>query len=423
MMYEKKIDILENGTDIGERLQFEQLISDLSARLIHLPSEKLDSEIEHALKRVLEFFRVDRCALLHTLPGRDAWKITHLASSQFAPPVPVDTLLPRSLHPWAYERLAERGEVVLFSKVDDIPDEARVDKQTWRDWGIRSNLVIPLFLDKTVVHIIAINAVQNERDWPKEFIPRLRLLGEIFVSTLERRKAEQALRQTERILRQNEKDLRKLAGRLIFAQEEERRRLARELHDDFAQRLAVFAIDVGRLQQQLVHPPKTFQEELNEMKKDIIEISQDVHNLSRQLHPSILDDLGLIKAVESECTNFSEREGIEIVFNHENISTAIPKTSSLSLYRVIQEALSNVSKHACADHISIFLKCIGHDIFLSIQDDGIGFDPAEVRGKPGLGLSSMRERVRLIHGEFSIRSHAEKGTEIAVKVPLTRKKE
>jgi GAF domain-containing protein len=101
----------------------------------------------------------------------------------------------------AYDRLANRGEVVLFSKVDDMPDEARVDKQTWRDWGIRSNLVIPLFLDKAVVHIIAINAVQQERGWPQEFIPRLQLLGEIFVSALERRTAEQALRESEEQLK------------------------------------------------------------------------------------------------------------------------------------------------------------------------------------------------------------------------------
>ena len=185
---------------LKERLHFEQLISDLSARLINLPSEKLDGEIEDALKVVLEFFQVDRCALLHIIQGRDAWKITHLASSQFAPPIPVDTVLPRSIHPWAYNRLANRGEVVLFSKVDDMPDEARVDKQTWRDWGIRSNLVIPLFLDKTIVYIIAINTVQKERDWPKEFIPRLRLLGEIFVGALERRKADQALRESEKQL-------------------------------------------------------------------------------------------------------------------------------------------------------------------------------------------------------------------------------
>jgi hypothetical protein len=94
------------------------MISDLSACFINLPPEKLDSEIVYALKRVLEFFQVDRCALLDALPGKSAWKITHLVSSQFAPSIPVDTELPRSMNPWAYDRLVNRGEVVVFSKAE-----------------------------------------------------------------------------------------------------------------------------------------------------------------------------------------------------------------------------------------------------------------------------------------------------------------
>jgi signal transduction histidine kinase len=186
-----------------------------------------------------------------------------------------------------------------------------------------------------------------------------------------------------------------------------------------AQRLAVFAIGVGKLEQQLKDPTDVVQEELREMKNDIVKISQDVHSLARQLHPSILDDLGLIKAVESECTNFSRREGIEVVFHHEDIPTAIPKDISLSLYRIIQEGLRNISKHACAEHISVFLKGTDHDVLLSVQDDGIGFDWAEVRKQPGLGLSSMRERTRLINGELSIQTQPEKGTVISIRVPLT----
>jgi signal transduction histidine kinase len=239
----------------------------------------------------------------------------------------------------------------------------------------------------------------------------------------ERKQAEEASRESQRILRENESDLRRLAGRLIYAQEEERSRLARELHDDFAQRLAVFAIDVGKLEQQWGDPPASAQGQLREIKKDIIKISQDVHSLSRQLHPSILDDLGLIKAVESECLSFSKREGIEIAFNHEDIPTFIPKDVSLSLYRIIQEGLRNISKHACAEHISVSLKGMDHDVLLSVQDDGIGFDWAEVKEKPGLGLSSMRERARLIHGELSIQSQPGKGTLITVRVALRKEGE
>jgi len=408
---------------LQQRLRFEQLLSDLSARFMNIPPDRVDSEIEYGLKQILEFFQVDRAALVRTLPGKSAYQITHVAYGEGIPPVPAGAELPISITPWAYEKLIVKREVVAYSRLDDLPPEASVDKQTWAEWGIQSNVNIPILVGEPVDHIISINSVKREQVWPEEYISRLQILGEIFVNALERGRAEEASRESERILRQNENDLRRLAGRLIYAQEEERSRLARELHDDLAQRLAVFAIDVGQLEQQLVDPPDPIQEKFREMKKDIIEISQDVHNLSRQLHPSILDDLGLIKAVESECANFSRREGIEIVFNHENVPTGIPKGISLSLYRIIQEGLSNISKHACADHISVSLKGIGHDVLLSVEDDGLGFDSAEVKKKPGLGFSSMSERASLIHGEFSISSQPERGTVITVRVPLTRKGE
>jgi signal transduction histidine kinase len=313
--------------------------------------------------------------------------------------------------------------VLSISRLDDLPAEANVDRQTCIEWGIRSFVNISILTGESADHIINVSSAKSERVWPKDLFPRLRLLGEIFVNALQRKRAQEASRESEGILRQNESDLRELTGRLIYAQEEERSRLARELHDDLAQRLAVFAIDVGRLEQQLMDPPAPVREELREMKNGIVRISQDVHSLSRQLHPSILDDLGLIKAVESECTSFSRREGIEFVFNHENFPRDIPKDISLSLYRIIQEGLSNISKHACAEHISVSLKGIDHDVLLSVQDDGIGFDSAEVQKQPGLGLSSMRERARLIHGEFSIQSQPERGTLITVRAPLTREGE
>ena len=406
-----------------ERLQFEQLLSGLSARFVNMPPDRVDAEIEDGLRQVLEFFRVDRCALLRLLPGKASWQITHIASSDHVPPPRVRVELPRSLYPWAYEKLTQEHEVVSISRLDDLPAEANVDRQTCIEWGIRSYANVPILIGESVDHIIHVNSVKSEFVWPEEIFPRLRLLGEIFVNALERKRAEEASRESERILKENERDLRGLAGRLIYAQEEERSRLARELHDDLAQRLAVFAIDVGRLEQQLMDPPAPVREELREMKNGIVGISQDVHGLSRRLHPSILDDLGLVKATESECAGFSRREGIEVVFKHENIPRVIPKDVSLSLYRIIQEGLRNISKHACAEHISVSLKGIDQDVLLSVQDDGIGFDWAEVKENPGLGFLSMRERARLIHGELSIQSQPEKGTVITLRVPLAREGE
>jgi PAS domain S-box-containing protein len=408
---------------LRERLQFEHLLSGLSARFVNMPADQVDSEIEDGLKQILEFFQVDRCGLLRLLLDKTAFQITHVASSDDVPPVPEGVELPRSLYPWTYEKLTENNEALSVSRLDDLPADANVDRQTCIEWGIRSYVNIPIMIGESVEHIININSVKSERVWPEELFPRLRLLGEIFVNALLRKQAEEAARESERKLRQNESDLRGLAGRLIYAQEEERSRLARELHDDLTQRLAVVAIDVGRLELQLTDPTTPVREALQEMKSGIVRISQDVHNLSRQLHPSILDDLGLIKAVESECASFSKREGIEVVFNHQNIPRVIPKDVSLSLYRIIQEGLRNISKHACAQHTAVSLQGIDHDVLLSVQDDGIGIDWAEVKENPGLGFSSMRERARLIHGEFFIESQIEKGTVITVKAPLTREGE
>ena len=406
---------------LKERLQFEQLLSSLSRRFVNMPPDQVDAGIEDGLRQVLEFFRVDRCGLLRLLLDKTSWQITHIASSGNVPPVPEGVELPTSLYPWVYEKLAEKHEVVSVSRLDELPAEANVDRQTCMEWGIQSFVDIPILMGESVDYIINVNSLKRERGWTEELFPRLRLLGEIFVNALLRKQAEEKSQEGERILRENERDLRGLAGRLIHAHEEERSRLARELHDDLAQRLAVFAIDIGRLDLQLTDSPVPVREALREMKNNIVVISQDVHSLSRRLHPSILDDLGLIKAVESECAGFSRREGIEVVFNHENIPRRIPKDVSLSLYRIIQEGLRNISKHACAEHIVVSLQGIDNDVLLSVQDDGIGFDWAELKKNPGLGLSSMRERARLIHGEFSIQSQPEKGTVITLRGPLTRR--
>ncbi len=324
--------------------------------------------------------------------------------------------------PWSLEQLIQ-GKPIVMNRVEDLPPEAENERRLWLAEGKKSFLAIPIVSGGKILGSFALVSTRAEHAWPETLVKRFQLLTEVFGNVLQRKLAEEASQKSEKVLRQSEKDLRELTGRLITAQEEERSRLARELHDDLAQRFAVFSIDIGQLEQQLTDPPASVLEQLRVMKENIDKLSKDVHSLSRQLHPAILDDLGLIKAVESECMNFSRREGIEIVFNHESISTAIPKDVSLSLYRIVQEGLSNISKHACAEHISVSLRSIDHDIFLSVQDDGIGFDWAEVQKQPGLGFSSMRERARLIRGDLSIHSQPEKGTVITLMVPLTKEGE
>jgi PAS domain S-box-containing protein len=196
-MNDTKQELIDSGAEIGARLRFEQMISDLSARFINVSPEDLDEEIERALKHVLNFFQVDRAALLRVWPSRDVWIITHLADSDHAPPVPKGTELPRAIYPWAYHRLTVEGKPVSFARVDDMPDEAAVDKQTWRDWGIRSHLALPILTYASSVHIIVINAVRENRAFPQAYVPRLQLLGEMFVNAMERCDTERALAESE----------------------------------------------------------------------------------------------------------------------------------------------------------------------------------------------------------------------------------
>jgi formate hydrogenlyase transcriptional activator len=204
---------------LENRLRFERLLSDLSARFVKIPPDRVDSEIDYGLRQILEFFQVDRVGLIRSLPDRSAHQITHGVYSENIPSVPVGAKLPRSIYPWAYEKLAEKHEVVAFSRLEDLPPEANVDKQTYAEWGIRSALDIPIITGGSDVHVIAINSVKSERFWPEELFPRLQLLGEIFVNALERKQIRLEL---EKRLREIEELKQRLERENIYLQEEVR---------------------------------------------------------------------------------------------------------------------------------------------------------------------------------------------------------
>ncbi|HKB36140.1 MAG TPA: PAS domain-containing protein, partial [Gemmataceae bacterium] len=209
-----------------------------------------------------------------------------------------------------------------------------------------------------------------------------------------------------------------LLRRLVHAQEKEHRRIARELHDDLTQRLAVLAIDAGRLERLPGCPPDIVVR-ARDMREQLAALSESVHSLSRQLHPSILDDLGLVDAMRSECLSLEQRDGINVQYYTHNIPTDLPRDMALCVYRVAQEALRNVARHAGCSRASVRLVADEGELVLCVQDRGVGFDVAG-RGKTGLGLESMRERARLIQARLTVRSQPGKGTQVTVRVPLPR---
>ena len=227
-----------------------------------------------------------------------------------------------------------------------------------------------------------------------------------------------ARKQAESALRQKQQELEALARRLITAQEEERSRLARELHDDLTQRLAAVAIETGRLQQQAKSlDAERWKASLDGIKQQIMRLSNDVHGLSRRLHPSMIDDLDLTAAIESECRSFFERGGPPVEFVYHGDFADVPKPVQLALYRIVQEGLRNVSRHSAADDVRLHLERRGDLLELTLEDSGQGFDRDDPNWRPGLGLASMEERARLLGGQLTVHSRRGEGTRIYACVP------
>jgi len=231
----------------------------------------------------------------------------------------------------------------------------------------------------------------------------VRMVGVVFDVT-ERRAAEQ-----ERI---------ELSGQLINAQEEERRRLARELHDDFSQRLALLATELDVIAELIGASPIEASKRARELWRFVSEVGSDLHSLSHRLHSSRLEILGLAENVHSYCKEFAEKHAIQIDVIHKHVPKSLPSETKLCVFRILQEALRNVNKHSHASRVEVQLQGNGERICLSLSDNGIGFDPSRHHVSQGIGVYSMRERARMLGGTFEIQSRLSQGTQIAVTVPV-----
>jgi PAS domain S-box-containing protein len=217
-----------------------------------------------------------------------------------------------------------------------------------------------------------------------------------------------------------EEALSKVGGRLIEAHEEERTWIARELHDDIGQQLALLANNLELMEKDAPDSIAEIRNRVSEQLKRVREIASDVQAISHRLHSSKLRYLGIVAAAKSFCQELSEQHNVEIDFIHADIPPAVPEEISLCLFRVMQEGLQNAVKHSGVRHFEVELRGASDGIDLTVRDVGLGFDPEAVRNKRGLGLVSMQERVNLVRGTFSIDSRPDGGTTIHARVPLSR---
>jgi signal transduction histidine kinase len=231
-----------------------------------------------------------------------------------------------------------------------------------------------------------------------------------------RRRAEKALRDNEAALQATNEEIRHLGGRLIAAQEDERRRIARELHDDLSQKLALLTMELDQLSQTTSDGDAPLGR-LRRLTDQAGQIATDVHRLSYQLHPSKLEALGLVASIRSYCRDIETQHAVDVEFTHTDVPVTIPAEVSLCIFRVVQEALHNVVKHSLARSAFVRLSGTTDGLQLQIADSGVGFT-LDAQDGQGLGLVSMRERVHFLGGKLIIHSAPGNGTRIGVRVPL-----
>lgn len=265
--------------------------------------------------------------------------------------------------------------------------------------------------------------VDAERDWLVSHHPlwdengTIVGVNSVVQDITERRRAERAARQSRDALRASHDRVRDLAGRLITAQEAERARIARDLHDDVTQRLAAVSIALSVLRTRATSVTD-IETALESVGGQASAAADAIRQLSHGLHPAILRHAGVAAAVRAYAAEFALAHGLHLTFEDGGIPDALPADTALCIYRVAQEALTNVARHARARHVILSLSHVSGGVELVVSDDGRGFEPAAVRGPLGLGLTSMEERMRLARGTLILDSGPGRGTRVRAWVPI-----
>ncbi len=210
----------------------------------------------------------------------------------------------------------------------------------------------------------------------------------------------------------------RLSGLLISAHDEERSRLAGEIHDDFSQRLAVLSLGLETVAEGIPESLHETNRQMHELTESASELGADLHSLSHRLHSTTLERLGLAAGVASFCKEFSAQQGLQVAFSHQDLPRSVSPEIALCLFRIVQEALRNVQKHSGAAHAQVRIETMGDTLHLAISDDGVGFDVNDGVDRQGLGLWSMRRRVRLVGGRYEIYSKKQNGTRIEIWTPI-----
>jgi signal transduction histidine kinase len=305
---------------------------------------------------------------------------------------------------WTFSRVGSKAGRVLdrgrSERVDDVLEDPEVDHESTRRFGARTGLFVPLLVRGRSIGVL---------------VAHDKLTGDGRFRDDDLRVAEQFATRAAIAVDLSERVARDSLRRVVDGQELERRRLARELHDETGQALTSILLGLKAVEE--AKDDATLGAAAGNLRELVVATLQDVRRLAVELRPKALDDFGLVPALERLVETFSERTGIDVQLESQLGDERLPEEMETTLYRLVQESLTNVVKHAHARTVSILIVRRTDRVTAIVEDDGRGFDPAEARAD-GLGLVGMRERAALVGGKLTVEAAAGAGTTIAVEVPL-----
>ncbi len=319
---------------------------------------------------------------------------------------------------WAAIRFGPKGSsaVFLFVSLFEIWVAIHGHGPFSTQTAERNALSVQLFLILASMPLLFLAALIKERERAQEAASQKEERLELALGAAQQ--ASSALSVSQEKLRQSHNQIRNLLGKLIDAQEAERRRISRQLHDDLNQKIATLSMGISQLKRKLPMPEPSLVSELDQLRENAATLTNDVRTLSHQLHPAVLEHLGLVTALESYIGNFKDEERIDVKLTAEIGAERIPFPVAICLYRVAIEALRNVARHSGATSAAISLTRTDGVLELLVSDSGRGFDVETFKNGGGLGLVSVEERLRLLQGSCDIISAPGRGTTLLVQVPL-----
>jgi PAS domain S-box-containing protein len=391
---------------LQRQVGFDDLMTTILTRFTTCAAAEVDESVIEALRRLAEFVGVDHAHVIIFSRDRTSWSATHeWTGAGVKPQLETYKDIPFGTFPWSEQRLLA-GETIRLNSYEEHPPEAREELNTPdRLAGSHSLLLVPILGAAGVIAgCVGLDMHARPFVWSDLDVARCKMAGDAIATVLERKRVERARWE--------------IAGRLINAQEAERARIARELHDDIGQSLALLGVQLQRSSPAPSGKPEATRVDVTELRDRVKEIGSKVSRLSHQLHSSDLDYLGLAVAVKSLCREFSDQFHIAVECCCTGVPEELDGKIALGCLRVIQEALHNVAKHSHATQVRVEVIGAAGNLSLAVVDNGDGFDASQSGAGPGLGLTSMRERMHLVGGDFMISSSPGNGTHIKARAPL-----